>query len=142
MLSAFTLLDKTLPTTNAAYNQSMIMFRNPWGNDNYYSLTWNYKSDKWTDANIAQIPLGINPKLSQIQDGVAVMPISELKYCFDYYYIGHLRDNQGFAKNWFDQEKEPSEFSAKSYTWSPNKIVDTVYFSVENYPEKLITDGC
>jgi hypothetical protein len=76
MLSAFTLLDKTLNSTDAAYNQSMIMFRNPWGNDNYYNLTWNYNSTKWTADNIAQIPLGVNPKLSQIPDGVVVMPIS------------------------------------------------------------------
>jgi len=40
LLSAFTLLDKTLPTTDAAYNQSMIMVRNPWGLDNAYNLTW------------------------------------------------------------------------------------------------------
>jgi len=37
LLSAFTLLDKTLETNDAAYNQSMIMLRNPWGVDNAYN---------------------------------------------------------------------------------------------------------
>ena len=40
LLSAFTLLDGTLATTDAAYNQSMIMIRNPWGLDNAYNQTW------------------------------------------------------------------------------------------------------
>ena len=76
MLSAFTLLDKTLATTDANYNQSMIMFRNPWGVDNNYNLTWNYASTKWTADNIAQVPLDVNPVLSQKPDGVVVMPVS------------------------------------------------------------------
>ena len=140
MLSAFTLLDKTLDSTDAAYNQSMIMFRNPWGNDNYYNLTWNYNSTKWTADNIAQIPLGVNPKLSQIPDGVVVMPISQLTTCFAYFYIGHLRDNQGFVRTWFDQENAADK-TTYTYTWSPNKIVDTVYISVENYPLNLVSSA-
>ena len=53
LLSAFTLLDKTLETNNAAYNQSMIMLRNPWGVDNAYNQTWKASSAKWTPDNIA-----------------------------------------------------------------------------------------
>jgi len=53
LLSAFTLLDKTLATNDPAYNQSMIMVRNPWGKDYDYNQTWKANSTKWTPANIA-----------------------------------------------------------------------------------------
>lgn len=141
MLSAFTLLDKTLATTDANYNQSMIMFRNPWGVDNNYNLTWNYNSTKWTADNIAQVPLGVNPVLSQKPDGVVVMPVSQLKTCFGYFFIGHLRDEQGYVRNWFDQENATNKASY-TYTWSTNRILDTIYISVENYPLNLVSSAC
>lgn len=53
LLSAFTLLDKTLGINDTAYNQSMIMVRNPWGLDNAYNLTWKANGTKWTADNIA-----------------------------------------------------------------------------------------
>ena len=40
------------------------MIRNPWGVDKYNQI-WNGKSSKWVAKNIAQVPLGINPTLSQ-----------------------------------------------------------------------------
>ena len=40
LLSVFTLLDRALATTDANYNQSMIMIRNPWGLDNACNQTW------------------------------------------------------------------------------------------------------
>ena len=141
MLSAFTLLDKTLAATDANYNQSMIMFRNPWGVDNNYNLTWNYNSTKWTADNIAQVPLGVNPVLSQKPDGVVVMPVSELKACFGYFFIGHLRDEQGYVRNWFDQENAVDK-APYTYTWSTDRILDTIYISVENYPLNLIPSAC
>jgi hypothetical protein len=53
LLSAFPLNDSTLASTDAAYAQSMIMIRNPWGLDNNYNQTWNAAGSKWTAANIA-----------------------------------------------------------------------------------------
>ena len=140
LLSAFTLLDKTLATTDAAYNQSMIMFRNPWGLDNTYNQTWKASSSKWTADNIAQVPLGVNPTLSQLPDGVVVLPVSLIPTCFGNYYIGHLRDGQGFTRSWFDQEAATA--SATTFTWTPNTINDTVYISVENYPLNLVPSAC
>lgn len=140
LLSAFTLLDKTLTTSDAAYNQSMIMFRNPWGLDNTYNQTWNSTSAKWTADNLAQVPLGVSPKLSQVPDGVVVMPVSLIPTCFGNYYIGHLRDGQGFVRSWFDQESASA--AATTFTWTPNTINDTVYVSVENYPLNLVPSAC
>ena len=69
------------------------------------------------------------------------MPVSQLTTCFAYFYIGHLRDNQGFVRTWFDQENAADK-TTYTYTWSPNKIVDTVYISVENYPLNLVSSAC
>lgn len=96
----------------------MIMIRNPWGLDNAYNQTWKASSTKWTTANIAQVPLGVNPSLSQLPDGVVVMPVSLMPTCFDSYYIGHLRDGSGFVRSWFDQEKASE--TATTFTWTPN----------------------
>jgi len=51
------------------------------------------------------VPLGVNPSLAQVPDGVTVMPVSLMPTCFSNYYIGHLRDGQGFVRTWYDQDK-------------------------------------
>lgn len=86
------------------------------------------------------MPLGVNPSLAQVPDGVTVMPVSLMPTCFSKYYIGHLRDGQGFVRTWYDQDKATE--TATTYTWNPAVINDTVYFSVENYPLGVVSPAC
>ena len=61
----------------------MIIIRNPWGLDNTYNQTWRANGTKWTAFNITQMPLDVNPSLSQTTDGVIVLPISFMSTFFD-----------------------------------------------------------
>ena len=48
---------------------SMFMIRNNWGFANNYNQTWNAKDPNWTNALVAQVPFGVDPRKSQITDG-------------------------------------------------------------------------
>ena len=56
-------------------NADMVMLRNPWGTTTY-SGTWNKDDSSWTDAKVAQVPFGVDPRTSDT-DGIFVMPIAE-----------------------------------------------------------------
>ena len=81
----------------------MLMIRNPWGLDYTYNQTWKANGNKWISANIVQIPLGVNPSLSQNLDGVIIMPISLIQTCFNEVDIAHLKDGEGFVRTWYDK---------------------------------------
>ena len=53
----------------------MVMLRNPWG-VTYYSGTWNKDDSNWTDALVAQVPFGVDPRTSNT-DGIFVMEIAD-----------------------------------------------------------------
>lgn len=53
----------------------MVLLRNPWGLT-YYSGTWNKDDAAWTDALVAQVPYGIDPRTSDT-DGIFTMEISD-----------------------------------------------------------------
>ena len=67
ILSAFDMKD----ASNTIH--SVYMIRNPWGLDNGYNQTWKATDTKWTDALVAQVPLGIDPRKVQSPDGVFVV---------------------------------------------------------------------
>ena len=48
---------------------SMFMIKNIRGNANNYNQAWNATDPNWTDALVAQVPFGIDPRKSQITDG-------------------------------------------------------------------------
>ena len=49
---------------------SMFMIRDTLGTANKYNQTWNATDPNWTDALVAQVPFGIDPRKSQITGGV------------------------------------------------------------------------
>lgn len=55
-------------------NTEMVLMRNPWGYTSY-SGPWKYNDAAWTDAKVAQVPFGIDPRTSHV-DGVFVMPLT------------------------------------------------------------------
>jgi hypothetical protein len=54
----------------------MYLVRNPWGTT-YYSSDW-YKNDtRWTDALVAQVPFGIDPRTAW-DDGLFTLPYDKI----------------------------------------------------------------
>jgi hypothetical protein len=49
-------------TDAAGKVNSVYLFRNPYGLDNFYNQAWNATDPKWTNALVAQVPLGIDPR--------------------------------------------------------------------------------
>jgi hypothetical protein len=49
---------------------SMFMIRNTLGFANNYNQTWNPTDPNWTNALVAQVPFGADPRKSQITGGV------------------------------------------------------------------------
>ena len=80
-------------TDAAGKVNSVYLFRNPYGLDNFYNQAWNATDPKWTNALVAQVPLGVDPRKSQGPDGVFVLQMELFSKCFNYYYISHLRDS-------------------------------------------------
>ena len=87
ILSAFNMTDAS-GKINSVY-----LFRNPWGLDNNYNQSWNATYPNWTNALVAQVPLGVDPRKSQGSDGVFVLKMELLYTCFADYYIGHIKDS-------------------------------------------------
>jgi len=73
VLSAFTMIDAK------GTNHKVYLIRNPYGCDYNYKGAWNATDPNWTDALVAQVPFGIDPRVSKGPDTVSV-----LKY--DFYY--------------------------------------------------------
>ena len=48
---------------------SMFMIRNTGNLANKYNQTWNATDPNWTNALVAQVPFGVDPRKSQITDG-------------------------------------------------------------------------
>jgi hypothetical protein len=80
-------------TDAAGKVNSVYLIRNPWGLDNYYNQSWNSTDPNWTNALVAQVPLGVDPRKTQGPDGVFVLKMELFYTCFSNYYIGHIRDS-------------------------------------------------
>ena len=65
-------------------------------------------------------------------DGVFVIAIEYFNYCFDQYYVGLLRDSEGYVRTWYDQKSYDN--IKKIYTFSPKAVNGDIYVTVEGYP--------
>ena len=66
LLAGFTMTD----ASNVAHE--VLLARNPWGVTEYTG-TWKHDDSNWTDALVAQVPLGIDPRTSNTK-GIFVVP--------------------------------------------------------------------
>ena len=55
-------------------SNKMLLLRNPWG-VTFYNGDWNSNDDRWNNENVAQVPFGIDPRTSDDENGIFVMPI-------------------------------------------------------------------
>ena len=58
---------------------SMFMIRNSWGSASNYNKTWNATDPNWTNALVAQVPFGVDPRKPQITNGVLCLIVRFLK---------------------------------------------------------------
>ena len=75
-MSVFNMTDES--NTNIA----CLLIRNPWGEEPNYNTSFMYGSPRWTDSLVAQVPFGIDPRVSFYMDGIFVVPIELLDICF------------------------------------------------------------
>ena len=59
-----------------------LLIRNPLGNEPNYDADFSSTSSRWTDSLVAQVPFGIDPRKSDLSDGIFVVPIELFKSCF------------------------------------------------------------
>lgn len=127
ILSAFTMKD----ASDVEHN--MLLIRNPW-NITYYSSTWNKDDSNWTDALADQVPLSVDPRTSE-SDGVFVMPSSNLidETCLSSIQVGHLRDDEGYTRTWFDEEAVSYEDKTYNYYVTAPVEDSYLYFTAESF---------
>jgi len=69
-------------TDESNTNFGCLLVRNPWGEEPYYNTSFNYQSSRWTNSLVAQVPFGLDPRTSQLSNGIFVVPIELLSTCF------------------------------------------------------------
>ena len=125
----------------------MVMVRNPWGHTDY-SGAWNARDPRWTDELAAQVPHGVDPRVSDITDGIFVVPMSTFRTsmgCFSAINIVHLRDDEGYTDDWFDaldigEVDKSYDFSVPR--WANVGYGDRLYITVETYYAETVPSGC
>jgi len=71
---AYTILEPFQMTVSDVVTD-MLMFRNPWGTTDY-SGPWHEGDAAWTDALVAEVPWGVDPRTSGSADGIFIMPMT------------------------------------------------------------------
>lgn len=61
---AYSVLSAFEMTESDGTKHKMYLFRNPWG-ITYYSSDWHALDSRWTNELVAQVPFGIDPRLSR-----------------------------------------------------------------------------
>ena len=117
--------------SNTVHN--MFLVRNPWG-ITYYSGEWNANDTRWTDALVAQVPHGVDPRTS-VNDGVMAMPSKNLMEttCISSIQVGHLRDAEGYTSTWFDEEAVVSDSKEYYYKFTAPIANSYLYFTVDSF---------
>jgi hypothetical protein len=77
----------------------VIMVRNPWGKSTY-NKDWHKADPKWTDALVAQVPLGADPRTDLDTKGIFIVPKALIKVCFGNISTAHIKE--GYSDNWHD----------------------------------------
>jgi hypothetical protein len=75
MSHAYSLLAAFTMTDAGGTAHKCFMIRNPWGTAGY-SGKWNKDDSDWTNALVAQVPFGIDPRTAQNSEGIFIVPIS------------------------------------------------------------------
>ena len=136
IISAFEMVDDSGTT------HQMVLMRNPWSSTGY-SWDWHKDDSRWTDALIAQVPYGFNPRDTNNEDsGLFVAPMTAFlnMECFDYYEIGHERTDEGYVDTWYDEIDDDETW--KYYYFTPDTNGSDIYFTVESYSYAIIPSVC
>ena len=118
----------------------MLLLRDPLASTEY-SGEWGHDDPNWSEALIAQVPLGIDPTASHT-DGIFTIPMSLFSDpdCLTNYQIAHLRDSDGYSNNWYDMED--SDESSRDFFVTVPRDSGPLYFTVETYYQNMIPNEC
>jgi hypothetical protein len=124
----------------------MYMVRNPWGITKY-NQNWNWNDPNWTEDYLSQVPHEINPTESW-EDGIFFVEDINFLRCFYDFQIAHLRDDEGYSKDWYDVEDDPTPLGMATLFGStvffitvPAKSGD-LYIEVESYFWGIMNPKC
>lgn len=92
---------------------------------------------------MAQVPFGVDPRTQGDDNGLFVVPNSKFigERCFDTYFIGHNREDEGFGDTWYDAENIDEETHV--YTFKVDSALPSdIYFTVETYGHAIVPLAC
>ena len=129
-------------TTFTMSGNKMIMLRDPFGSTGY-SGPWHKDDTAWTDALVALVPFGVDPRTSDT-DGIFVMPIATFvdtsENCIYSYQIAHVRESEGFSSTTYD--KEGDDGTMKDYYVTVPAADGGIYFMAETYYQDMVPEEC
>ena len=115
----------------------MYMLRDPWSQTSY-SSEYDFDSNFWTDDYKSQVPYGVDPTTSH-EDGIFIVDATQFMQIFEYVYVAHNREDEGYSGNWYDVE----DGEDKNYF----KVVvpendGGLYISAETYYQGMTPQAC
>ena len=128
-------------------SHDMLLIRNPW-KESHYVGPWGAGDGRWTDELVAQIPHNIDPRTSQDDDGVFVIPkhqIAQSQSVWDRIEIAHFRANEDYSDNWYDaidMDEDWHSYKFKLDSGDQSGINDKLYLTVETYYAETIPSIC
>ena len=127
--------------TGETVDHKMYMVRNPWGTTEY-DQNWRHDDARWTEDYISQVPHGINPTESHL-DGIFFLEDVDFLRCLDDFQIAYMRDEEGYSKDWYDVEGDPSGIwgSTDFFVTVPAQSGD-LYLEVETYYQGIVHPKC
>lgn len=139
---AYSILETFTMTDTSSVAHKMLLVRNPWG-VTYYTGAWHKGDTNWTNALVAQVPLGIDPRTSD-QQGIFAIPMSTFGNsgidCIENYEIAHMRDSEGYKASWYDAENMDDQSHNYFVTVPAND--GALYFTVETYYQEIVPNEC
>lgn len=115
----------------------MYMLRDPWSQTEY-SSDYDFDSEFWTEDYISQVPYGVDPTNSH-EDGIFIVDADLFMEMFEYVYVAHNRDYEGYSGDWYDVEE--GEDKSYFYVTVPENDGD-LYFSAETYYQGMTPQAC
>lgn len=136
MSHAYSLLAAFTMTDASGNDHRMLLIRNPW-DVHGYSSTWNPDDPNWTDALVAQVPFGFDPRAASRQNGMYqtglfVAPFEVIDgTCFEVLFVAHNREPDGFVDTWYDKFDAGSQ--VELYYYKPSTNDHDIYITAESY---------
>ena len=75
--------------------------------------------------------MGVDPRVDDKNYGIFIVPVWLVPVCFDWFYIGHNREVEGYKYSYYDVEN--ADERQYTFTYTPNTFSDSLYVTVGTY---------